>query len=148
MTQINQIIIEGNVVRDSQVKETPRGTKVCLISLATNRYYKDAKGAYQKETGYFDVEAWGETFCSRVIKNARKGTGLRVVGRLKQDRWKGADGKNASKVSIIAEHIDFKVPPSSDSINSDENTEEKNSAKEAADGIKSEITDSGDELVF
>ena len=33
---------------------------------------------------------------------------MRVVGRLKQNRWKSADGKMNSKISIIAEHIEFK----------------------------------------
>ena len=37
-----------------------------------------------------------------------KGRGLRIVGRLKQDRWTKADGHNTSRVSIVAEHIEFK----------------------------------------
>jgi single-stranded DNA-binding protein len=32
-----------------------------------------------------------------------------VVGRLKQDRWTGADGKNHSKVSIVAEHVEYRA---------------------------------------
>jgi single-strand DNA-binding protein len=33
---------------------------------------------------------------------------VRVVGRLKQDRWTGNDGKPHSKVSIVAEHVEFR----------------------------------------
>ncbi len=33
---------------------------------------------------------------------------MRVVGRLKQDRWEDAEGKTRSKVHIIAEHVEFK----------------------------------------
>jgi single-strand DNA-binding protein len=38
----------------------------------------------------------------------RKGRGVRVVGRLKQDRWPGQDGKNHSRVMIVAEHVEFR----------------------------------------
>ena len=30
------------------------------------------------------------------------------MGRLKQDRWTGPEGQPRSKVSIIAEHVEFK----------------------------------------
>ena len=38
----------------------------------------------------------------------RKGRGVRVVGRLKEDRWTGNDGKLRSRVSIVAEHVEFR----------------------------------------
>ena len=41
-------------------------------------------------------------------KNAKKDRGIRVVGRLKQDRWTDENGKTFSKVKIIAEHIEYK----------------------------------------
>jgi len=37
-----------------------------------------------------------------------KGRGVRVVGRLKQDRWIGPDGQGRSKVLIVSEHVEFK----------------------------------------
>ena len=37
-----------------------------------------------------------------------KGSGVRVVGRLKQDRWNSEDGKARSRVKIVAEHIEAK----------------------------------------
>ena len=138
MNPTNQIIIEGNVVRDTQVKETPRGTRVCVISMATNRFFKDTKGELQKEVGFFDVEAWGENFCNRIVSKAKKGIGLRVVGRLKQDRWKGTDGKSNSKVSIIAEHIDFK----SQFAQSHNQEKHQNDAKIAAMGMMAESENS------
>lgn len=33
---------------------------------------------------------------------------MRVVGRLKQDRWTDADGKGHSRIFIVAEHVEFK----------------------------------------
>lgn len=134
MNQMNQIVIEGNVVRDSQVKETSRGTKVCLVPIATNHKYKDKLGNFQTETAYLDVEAWGENFCNRIVRMAKKGRGLRVVGRLKQDRWKTPEGKSTSKVSIIAEHIDFQWEKSAAQTDG----QAKKEAETAADGMMAE----------
>lgn len=144
MNQMNQVVIEGNVVRDTQVKETPRGTKVCLVSIATNRFYKDMKGAFQKEVAFFDVEAWGENFSSRIARNAKKGRGLRIIGRLKQDRWKTQEGKNASRVSIIAEHIDFQPERTAEKSG----YAERNMAETAAEGMRAEADFSDTEDAF
>ncbi len=37
-----------------------------------------------------------------------KGRNVRVVSRLKQDRWTGPEGQARSKVQIVAEHVEFK----------------------------------------
>ena len=37
-----------------------------------------------------------------------KGRGIRVVGRIKQERWEDPDGDARSKVVIVAEHVEFK----------------------------------------
>ena len=61
----------------------------------------------EKEVSYFDVETWGN-LAQSCTQNGSKGRGVRVVGRLKQNRWVGNDGKNYSKVSVVAEHVEFK----------------------------------------
>ena len=106
MNQLNSLIIEGNIVRTPEIKDTVNKSRLATFSMAVNRYYKKADGTFEQEVSYFDVEAWGNLVES-VGKNASKGCGCRVVGRLKQDRWKDENGKSFSKVSIVAEHIDF-----------------------------------------
>jgi single-strand DNA-binding protein len=97
--------MEGNMVRDPLLRTTPNGKQVCNFTIATNRFYKhDAN--MEKEVGFFDVEAWGKLAESSTA-HGRKGRGVRVVGRLKQDRWAGSDGKNHTKVAIVAEHIEY-----------------------------------------
>jgi single-strand DNA-binding protein len=61
----------------------------------------------QKEVSCFDVSAWTRLaeVCGEYLK---KGRGVRVVGRLKQDRWTDADGKPHSRIFIVAEHVEFK----------------------------------------
>jgi single-strand DNA-binding protein len=106
MNNLNSILIEGNLTRDPELAETPKGTSVCNFSVASNRFYKQDQ-ELQKEVSFFDIEAWArlaET-CSEYLK---KGRGVRVVGRLKQDRWQDKDGNPRSRVKIVAEHVEFK----------------------------------------
>ena len=106
MNSLNSILLEGNLTRDPEKRETGKGTSVCVMGIASNRYYKTDDGSEQ-EVSYFDVEAWARLadVCSEHLK---KGRGIRVVGRLKQDRWEDKDGSKRSKVKIVAEHIEFK----------------------------------------
>ena len=108
MNAMNQIIIEGNLVRTPAFKETATGKKVCTMPIAVNRIFKDTSGKEINEVGYYDIEAWGEKFTDILAKCGFKGRGVRVVGRLKQDRWQDDGGRSHSKVYIVAEHIDFK----------------------------------------
>ena len=106
MNTINSIVIEGRLVRDPVLKLTPNGTEVCSFSLATNRYYM-SNNEKVNETSFFDVETWAR-LAELCGENCTKGRGVRVVGRLKQDRWVGTDGKHYSKIKVVAEHIEFK----------------------------------------
>ncbi|MDR1218244.1 MAG: single-stranded DNA-binding protein [Treponema sp.] len=106
MNNLNSILIEGNLVRDPLLKSTAKGTSVCTFSLASNRFYKQ-DNMLEKEVSFFDVESWSK-LAENCYNLGRKGRGVRVVGRLKQDRWNGPDGKLHSKVSIIAEHVEFR----------------------------------------
>jgi len=106
MNNLNSILIEGNLVRDPLLRSTPKGTQVCSMSLASNRYYKQDSG-YEKEVSFFEVETWAR-LAESCYSKGRKGRGVRVVGRLKQDRWNGSDGKPHSRITIVAEHVEFR----------------------------------------
>jgi len=99
MNNLNSVLIEGNMVRDPLVRSTPKGTQVCNFSIASNRFFRQDSNL-EKETGFFEVEAWGK-LAAACSTQGRKGRGVRVVGRLKQDRWTGSDGKSHNKVAIV-----------------------------------------------
>jgi single-strand DNA-binding protein len=106
MNNLNSILIEGNLVRDPNYRTTAKGTSMCTFSLASNRFFKRDDGM-EKEVSYFDAESWGK-LADRIYELGHKGRGLRVVGRLKQERWQDREGKSQSKVVIVAEHIEFR----------------------------------------
>lgn len=108
MNNINSIMLEGNLVRDPEYNETQMGSSVCNFSLAVNRIYKDSKGEKVDEVSFFDIETWGYLAEKLKKENVKKGRGVRVVGRLKQGRWKDAEGKSHSKIFVVAENIELK----------------------------------------
>ncbi len=107
MNHLNSILVEGNLVRDPNFRSTTSGNQVCDFTLATNRSYKIADQKYENEVSYFDIEAWAR-LGSACAQNLKKGRGVRVVGRLKQDRWTDPEGKTHARVKIVAEHVEFK----------------------------------------
>jgi len=68
------------------------------------------RSRFFKEVSFFDVSTWTRLaeVCGEYLK---KGRGVRVVGRLKQDRWTDPDGKPHSRVEIVAEHVEFRPQP-------------------------------------
>ena len=106
MNSLNSILLEGNLVRDPESKTLSTGTQVCNFTVASDRFYRQ-NDVSEKEVSYFDVEAWAKLGVA-CAQNLSKGRGVRVVGRLKQDRWTDSEGKTKSRVMIVAEHVEFK----------------------------------------
>jgi single-strand DNA-binding protein len=106
MNQLNSVIIEGNACRDAEVRTAPSGNAVCKMAIATNRWYKSGD-KFEKEVSFFDVDCFGKIagLCGEKV---RKGDEIRVVGKLKQNRWQGSDGATKTAVVIVAEHVEFR----------------------------------------
>ena len=104
MNSLNSVLLEGNLTRDPDLRYTPSGTAVGSFSLASNRSVKKGDG-YEEEVSVFEIEAWSR-LAETCNEHLKKGRGVRVVGRLKQDRWE-QDGQSRSKVKIVAGHVEF-----------------------------------------
>ena len=150
MNNINCLIVEGNITRSPEFKTTPHGYPVCKMPIAVNHYYKKSNSdEFVDEVSYFDVETFGK-LAEICAKFSQKGRGVSVIGRIKQNRWKTDDGKNASRVTIIAEKVEFKprLNGSSDkdgadsqiavdeNISGEELEKQKNLAMEALEKVK------------
>ncbi|MBP5402420.1 MAG: single-stranded DNA-binding protein [Treponema sp.] len=145
MNNINCLIVEGNITQNVEFKTTAHGYPVCRLPIAVNHYYKKANSdEFVDEVSYFDVETFGK-LAEICAKFSQKGRGVSVVGRIKQNRWKTDDGKNASRVTIIAEKVEFKprLNGNNDSevavdenIDSKELEEKKNLAMQALEKTK------------
>ena len=104
---MNKVILIGNLTRDPEVKYLPSGANVTEFDLAVNRRFKGKDGSRQEETLFVSISAWGRTG-ELVAEYMKKGRKLLVEGRLKMDRWQDKnDGSNRSKISVVAEAIEF-----------------------------------------
>lgn len=105
MNNLNTVLIEGTLTRDPESRPLSAGVNYCRLAIANNRYYCDANGEWKQETSYFHIYVYGAV-AEACIKRLRKGRGIRVTGRLKQNTWTDA-GVRREVVFIIAEHIEF-----------------------------------------
>jgi single-strand DNA-binding protein len=106
MNHLNSIVIEGNLAEHPTLKYTHKGVPVCEFKIITTRYYTGEGGVVKEEVSFFDVEVWRK-LADYVCGLGHKDRGVRVVGRIRQDRWIGANGER-SKVVIVGEHVEFK----------------------------------------
>lgn len=107
MNSLNSVLIEGNLVRDPERKELDGGSVMCLFTVASNRYFNQ-DNEKKSEVSFFDVEVWNRT-AELCLKTLEKGRGVRVVGRLKQDRWSDKNGVSHAKVKVVGETVEFKT---------------------------------------
>jgi single-strand DNA-binding protein len=115
MNNLNSVLLEGNLVADPAIATTPKGTPVCNFTIATHRFTRDGENRV-KEVSYFDVEVWAK-LAQQCGEFLAKGRGVRVVGRLKQDRWQDPEGNTRSRVKLVGEHVEFRphfTPPQED----------------------------------
>ncbi len=97
----NRVQLFGNPGMDPEVKALENGNKLARFSMATNDYYKNAKGERVTDTQWHNVVAWGKT-AELVEKYVRKGKELGVEGKLvnRQYETKDGDKKYISEVVI------------------------------------------------
>lgn len=103
MNEINSLLLEGVVIGEPHLNETST-TSVLNFTIENTRYYKNKAGEDVTETSQFRVVAFG-SMCKIPLK---EGSGVRIVGRLKQNKWTDSKGASHSEVQILAEHIEIR----------------------------------------
>ena len=101
MNMLNSLILEGVVKGEPHLVET---SDVLNFTIEVTRYYRDRAGEDVTETSQFKVVAFGR-MCDIPVK---EGSGVRVVGRLKENKWTDSEGVTHSEVQVVAEHIEIR----------------------------------------
>ncbi|WP_320123352.1 single-stranded DNA-binding protein [uncultured Sphaerochaeta sp.] len=130
MNNLNSVLLEGNLVRDPERVELGENTSAMTkFAIAVNRFFRNAKAEAVEEVMFINVQAWG-TLGKNCMTYLQKGRGVRVVGRLRQERWTDKDGGNRERILVVAEHVEFKKEP---------NTTTKAEEREELDELDQEI---------
>jgi single-strand DNA-binding protein len=113
-TNINRVIITGNLTADPELRSLPSGTSVCKLRVACNTRRKDnSTGEWVDKPNYFDVTVWGAQGenCARYLS---KGRPVAVDGRLEWREWQDKEGNNRQGIDIIADAVQFLSSPRDD----------------------------------
>ncbi len=106
-SNINRVVLVGNLTRDPELRHTPSGTAVCKLRIAVNTRQKDgATGEWGDKPNYFDVTVWGSQGenCAQYLA---KGRPVGIDGRLDWREWDAQDGTKRQAVEIIADNVQF-----------------------------------------
>jgi single-strand DNA-binding protein len=106
-TNINVVVVTGNLTRDPELKSTSGGTAVCKLRVAVNSRRRDQGGEWVDKPNFFDVTVFGAQGenCATYLS---KGRPVAVEGRLEWSEWDASDGSGKrSKVEIIANSVQF-----------------------------------------
>jgi single-strand DNA-binding protein len=106
-TNINRVILTGNLTRDPELRSTNSGTSVCGLRVAVNTRRKDpSTGEWTDKANYFDVTVWGAQGenCAQYLQ---KGRPVAVDGRLEWREWEDKAGNKRQSVDIIADSVQF-----------------------------------------
>ncbi len=106
-TNINRVVLTGNLTRDPELRTTPSGMSVCSLRVACNTRRKDnSTGEWVDKPNYFDVTVWGAQGenCANYLS---KGRPVAVDGRLEWREYQDRDGNKRQAVDIIADSVQF-----------------------------------------
>ena len=106
-TNINRVVLTGNLTRDPELRNLPSGMAVCSLRIASNTRRKDqSSGEWVDKPNYFDVTVWGAQGenCAQYLQ---KGRPVAVDGRLEWREWQDRDGNKRQSVDIIADSVQF-----------------------------------------
>jgi single-strand DNA-binding protein len=105
-TNINRVVMTGNLTRDPELRNLPSGTSVCSLRIACNTRRKDESGQWVDKPNYFDVTVWGAQGenCAQYLA---KGRPVAVDGRLEWREWQDKDGNKRQSTDIIADSVQF-----------------------------------------
>jgi single-strand DNA-binding protein len=106
-SNINRVILTGNLTADPELRSLPSGTPVCKLRIASNTRRKDAStGEWVDKPNYFDVTVWGAQGenCAKYLERGRP---IALDGRLEWREWTTQEGQKRQAVEIVADTVQF-----------------------------------------
>jgi single-strand DNA-binding protein len=136
MSDVNQVVLIGRLVRDAELKYTTSGKAVTKFSIAVNEKRK-AGDQWKDSAGFFEIVLWGQ-IAESLQPYLSKGKQIAVIGKLTQERWE-KDGENRSKVTVTASTVQLLGGSSPGANSGSENKQETYTSSAADEGFADEI---------
>jgi single-strand DNA-binding protein len=100
---LNEIILQGRLTDNPELKTTNSGKYVTSFSLAVER---DFSTSDEKETDFINIVAWNGT-AEFITKYFTKGKQLLVRGSLQVRKWQNQNGETRYSTEVIADKVYF-----------------------------------------
>jgi single-strand DNA-binding protein len=106
-TNINRVVMTGNLTSDPELRSLPSGTSVCSLRIACNTRRKNGStGEWEDKPNYFNVTVWGAQG-ENAARYLSKGRPVAIDGRLEWREWEAQDGTKRQATDIIADSVQF-----------------------------------------
>lgn len=102
---LNQVAIQGRIVRDPELRRTASGKAVTSFTLACDRDFKNQQTG-EKEVDFIECVAWGGT-AEMVEKYFHKGQMAVATGRLQLRDWTDKNGQKRRTAEILVNSVYF-----------------------------------------
>jgi single-strand DNA-binding protein len=110
-SNVNRVVLTGNLTADPELRATPAGTSVCSLRIASTAREKDtATGEWKDRPNYFNVTVWGSQG-ENAATHLYKGRPVAVAGSLRWREWEDQDGHKRGAVDIVADRVEFLGTP-------------------------------------
>ena len=106
-TNINRVVLTGNLTRDPELRSTgERHVGVLAADRLQHAPQGQPTGEWEDKPNYFDVTVWGAQGenCARFLA---KGRPVAIDGRLEWREWEDKEGNKRQAVEIIADSVQF-----------------------------------------
>ena len=108
---MNQAVLIGRIVREPDLRETENGNKVCNLTLAVPRSFKNELGEY--ETDFVDVVLW-KNIAENTREYCKQGDLIGVKGRIQTNTKEDENEDKKHFMNIVAEKVTFLSSKSKD----------------------------------
>lgn len=110
-SNINRVIITGNLTKDPELRSSGGGMAICNLRIAVNTRKKDdTTGEWGEKANFFSVTVFGRQG-ETAAQYLSKGRGVAVDGRLSWREYTTQDGQKRESVEIIADNVQFLSGP-------------------------------------
>src|SRR3569832_1658058 len=124
MTDINQIVATGRLVRDPIMRRATTGTLVAVFTLAANHYYRAKSGEFEQEAAFIPCIAFSRT--AEMLSQRMKGEAILVIGRLRTDTWE-QDAERRTQLTLVCDSVRCFAAGSSEIAGTQNQTENETS---------------------
>ncbi|MCE3295312.1 MAG: single-strand binding protein [Crocinitomicaceae bacterium] len=95
----NKVNLIGRIGQKPELQTVPGGYQLTRFFVATNERYKDKSGAWQEETQWHNITAWGKK-AENIVRILDKGNEIALEGKLVNRQYETQGGEKRYSTEI------------------------------------------------